>query len=137
MVDLAQQRSVAQQQQRFSHAFTVNDILAMAVGKFGNADSIAEAVGALDIYSLLSRKITSLSGGEQQRVTISMALSRPTPYLLLDEPLAAQDIESGKRISTHLKLLAQRGVGILIVAHMLEKQLAWCDTIKKLPHNFS
>jgi iron complex transport system ATP-binding protein len=130
--DLAEQRAVAQQHQRFSLSYSVNDILRMAIEKFGTQESIAEAVVALDIESLLTRKITSLSGGEQQRISIAMALAQATPYLLLDEPFAAQDTESAKRISAHLKSLAKRGIGIMIVAHMLESELSWCDTIKRM-----
>ncbi|MEI9907145.1 MAG: ABC transporter ATP-binding protein [Actinomycetota bacterium] len=129
---LAKLRAVALQNQRFSLAYSVKDILLMAIEKSGDEASIAKAVEALDISELLARKITSLSGGEQQRVCIAMALAQATPYILLDEPFAAQDIESAKRIVQHVKSLAKLGVGILIVAHMNEKELTWSDSIKRI-----
>ena len=127
--DLAKKRAVVQQNQKYLLSFTVRDLLAMAIKTSGDEKSIDEAIDALDIQGLLARKVTSLSGGEQQRVTIAMAFAQASPYLLLDEPFSAQDVESVARISQHLQTLANRGFGILLVAHMLERDLAWCDAV--------
>lgn len=130
--ELATLRAVSQQHQRFSLAFTVADVLTMAITKSGSFQSIFESVRALDIGNLVDRKVTSLSGGEQQRVSIAMALAQDTPYLLLDEPFAAQDVESSARISEHLRKLSQVGKAILVVAHKNERELAWCDELIRL-----
>lgn len=130
--ELATLRAVSQQHQRFSLAFTVREVLTMAIAKSGSSLTIFEAVGALAIESLVDRKVTSLSGGEQQRVSIAMALAQDTPYLLMDEPFAAQDVESSARISEHLRNLSQLGKAILVVAHMNERELVWCDELVRL-----
>jgi iron complex transport system ATP-binding protein len=129
---LAKLRSVSAQSQRFGLGFTVEEVLQMAITFSGSQEAIDSAVNAVNIESLLHRSVISLSGGEQQRVTIAMALAQSTPYLLLDEPFSAQDVESVARISSHLRALADGGVGILLVAHMSEVELAWCDGITRL-----
>jgi iron complex transport system ATP-binding protein len=129
---LAKLRSVSAQSQRFGLGFTVEEVLQMAITFSGSHKAIDSAVTAVNIESLLHRSVISLSGGEQQRVTIAMALAQSTPYLLLDEPFSAQDVESVARISSHLRALANEGVGILLVAHMSEAELAWCDGITRL-----
>lgn len=129
IAELATLRSVSQQHQRFTLAFTLTDLLSMATVRSGNSQSIFEAVHALEIENLMARKVTSLSGGEQQRVSIAMALAQETPYFLLDEPFAAQDVASTARIARYIQNLAQLGKGILVVAHMNERDLAWCDEL--------
>jgi ABC-type phosphate transport system ATPase subunit len=53
------------------------------------------------------------------------------PILLLDEPFAAQDVESTNRIIELLKLAASSGKTVVLVAHLPESELSWCDQIIK------
>ncbi len=130
--ELAKIRTVSAQHQRFPLAFTVYELLEMSRRFSGDKRSEEDAIAALDIQSLLARKVTSLSGGEQQRVGIAMALAQDTPYIFLDEPFAAQDLESTARIAQHLQTLASGGRAIVIVAHMTKSELAWCDQIIRI-----
>ncbi|MCX6430531.1 MAG: ABC transporter ATP-binding protein [Actinobacteria bacterium] len=130
--DLAKVRSVASQHQRFSLAYRVEEILNMSITYSGDTESISRSIDALDIHGLLPRKVTSLSGGEQQRVSIAMALSQRAKYLFFDEPFSAQDVESTERITSHLQELAAEGRAIVIVAHMPQSELSWCDQIIKI-----
>ena len=52
-----------------------------------------QAKKRLNINSLMEKKLTSLSGGELQRVTIALALSREADLYLFDEPSAFLDVE--------------------------------------------
>ena len=85
----------------------------------------------LAIAELVDRKVTQLSGGERQRVAIALAIAVDAPVLLLDEPLAAQDVESTDRIIELLKSEAKAGKTIVLVAHAPESELNWCDQIIK------
>lgn len=125
--ELAHIRSVSSQQQRFTLAYKVEEVLKMSISHAGDSESISRAVESLQIGHLLSRKVTSLSGGEQQRVSIAMALAQNALYLFLDEPFSAQDLESTERITTLLRELAIEGKAVVVVAHLSEKELSWCD----------
>ena len=121
---LARIRAVAIQNQSYSLGFTVRQIIEMA----GPAD---EVMKALALTSLADRLVTTLSGGESQRVSIATAIAQQTPVLLLDEPLAAQDVGSSKRIIELLQKLAESGVTVVVVAHSNEAELTWADKIIK------
>ncbi|HBI3768300.1 TPA: ABC transporter ATP-binding protein [Enterococcus faecalis] len=59
-----------------------------------------------------------LSGGEQQRVTISRAIAKKPKLLLCDEPTGALDYETGKQILTILQNTAREtGTTVLIITH--------------------
>ena len=62
---------------------------------------------------------------------IALAIAVDAPVLLLDEPLAAQDVESTNRIIELLKAAAKAGKTIILVAHVPEAELSWCDQIIK------
>jgi iron complex transport system ATP-binding protein len=124
---LAGMRSMVIQNQSFTLGFTVRQVIEMA----GNA---AEVMKALALTEIADRLVTTLSGGEAQRVAIAQAIAQNTPVLLLDEPLAAQDVQSRGRIIALLKDLAEQGKTIVVVAHSNETELSWVDKVIKQFH---
>jgi len=123
-LQLARIRAVAIQNQKYTLGFTVQQVIEMA----GPAEAVMQA---LDLTTLANRQVTTLSGGETQRVSIATAIAQNTPVLLLDEPLAAQDVGSRRRIIELLQKLADDGVSVVVVAHSNESELTWADKVIK------
>ena len=124
---LATLRAMAIQNQSFTLGFTVREIVQMG----GDPDDVLDALGLIEIAD---RLVTTLSGGESQRVAIAQAIAQRTPVLLLDEPLAAQDIHSRKKIIALLQQLADSGTTVVVVAHSTETELTWADKVIKQFH---
>jgi iron complex transport system ATP-binding protein len=124
---LAKIRAVAIQNQSYTLGFTVRQVIEMA----GPSTQVMQA---LELSALAHRQVTALSGGETARVSIATAIAQDTPVLLLDEPLAAQDIRSRKRIIELLQKLAEEGKTIVVVAHSSESELSWADKVIKQFH---
>ena len=124
---LAGIRSMVIQNQSFVLGFTVRQVIEMA-------GASADVMKALELTDIADRLVTTLSGGEAQRVAIAQAIAQNSPVLLLDEPLAAQDIHSRGRIIELLKDLAEKGKTIVVVAHSNETELSWADKVIKQFH---
>lgn len=89
---------------------------------YGRRDGQKLALGAvasmLEIEGLLDRAVPQLSGGERQRVALARALMSSPEVLLLDEPLAAVDVERRRRILPYLERVRDElGVPIIYVSH--------------------
>ena len=124
---LAGIRAMAVQNQSFTLGFTVQEIVEMG----GDSTDVLQALGLTEISD---RLVTTLSGGESQRVAIAQAIAQKTPVLLLDEPLAAQDPSSRKKIIALLQQLADNGTTVVVVSHSTETELAWADKVIKQFH---
>ena len=122
--ELSRIRAMAVQNQSYTLGFTVQQVIEMA-------GPSADVMEALELSALAHRQVTALSGGETARVSIAAAIAQKTPVLLLDEPLAAQDVQSRKRIIELLQKLAERGVTVVVVVHSSESELSWADKIIK------
>ena len=86
------------------------------------AIDLTSAVEALDLASLLARRTTSLSGGEQQRVAIARALLTSPRLMLMDEPLSSLDAARKREILPHIERLPQTfGVPVLYVTHNVDE----------------
>ncbi len=89
--------------QKFStdFEFTVKDIVLMGrhpyLKRFQEASEgdITAVVKAMELTGTLAfsdKKVTTLSGGEAQRVSLARALAQDTPYIILDEPINHLDV---------------------------------------------
>lgn len=73
----------------------------------------------------LDRDASTLSGGEQQRVSIGRALMVQPAALLLDEPTSALDPEVAERLmATVVRLSRERSLGVVMVTHRLSEARA-------------
>ncbi len=129
--ELSKLRSVAQQSHSYWMAYTTEEIL-----RLGHDDVPQERfnylIGKLGIESYLQQRVTTLSGGQSQRIEIARALMRELPVILLDEPFASQDLKAIAAISDLLQAERSAGRTIVLVAHARSEDLKWCDQIIEL-----
>ncbi|MCS7179079.1 MAG: ATP-binding cassette domain-containing protein [Anaerolineae bacterium] len=95
---------------------------------------VEEVMHLLDLTPLRSRKLETLSGGEQQRVAIAAALAFRPRILVLDEPTSQLDPQSAEDVLQALVRLNQEwGLTILLAEHRLERVLPYVDRLVYLP----
>ena len=91
---------------------------------------ITEALEALDISELRHREISTLSGGQKQKVVFAAILALQPEYLVLDEPTGELDPASSRQIFELLKKLnEEQGITIIIAE---QKIMLLCEFVKKL-----
>ncbi len=74
-----------------------------------------------------NRMFHTLSGGEQQRARIAMALAQQTPIVLLDEPTTFLDIAHQFEVMDMLhRINRETGLTIVMVLHELQQAAAYC-----------
>ncbi len=78
-----------------------------------------EALAIMELQNLEHTPITNLSSGEARRAWIAMTLSRNTPIVLLDEPLAGLDPRYQLRLLDALQMRASAGACVVFIAHDL------------------
>ena len=90
-----------------------------------------ELLTDLDVHHRAKAQPSSLSGGEQQRVSIARALANQPPVVLADEPTAPLDSERALGVMRILNRMAmQHQTAIIVVTHD-EKIL---PTFKRIYH---
>jgi ribose transport system ATP-binding protein len=91
---------------------------------------VQEFVNRLEIkMSSIASPVSSLSGGNQQKVVLSKALATHPSIMLLDDPTFGVDIHAKSEIVKIVEEFAVRGNGVLFVSSDLEELLLNCDRI--------
>ena len=92
-----------------------------------------ELLASLDIHDMdVHRKVGTLNVGNRQRVEIAKALSINARILIMDEPTAALTEADVERLFELVRLLKQRGVGIIYISHRLQEVFQLADRVTVL-----
>jgi rhamnose transport system ATP-binding protein len=80
-------------------------------------------------YGRLGSPMTSLSGGNQQKVVLAKWLGRRPSLLIVDEPTRGIDIATKAEVHRLLEELASEGVAVLVISSELPEVLRLADRI--------
>ena len=82
------------------------------------------------ISHLAGRRLAELSGGERQKVFLTLALAQQPQILLLDEPFSALDPAAVRELFTLLlKMKKQYQLTVVMVLHDINRALHYADRI--------
>ena len=93
----------------------------------GQAEHLGEQ---LDLkYGHIQDFVSSLSGGNQQKVALAKMLSVRPQVIFLDEPTRGVDVGAKAEIHRILRELARDGVGIVVISSELPELIGVCDRV--------
>ena len=94
---------------------------------------IAELAEELELTDLLDRPAGALSAGQKTRVALAKSLINRPAVLLLDEPTASLDPDTGDWVRSWLeRYQAQSGCTILLASHNMAEVERLCSTVLML-----
>ena len=94
------------------------------------AQRVNEMLALVKLSGYEKRRVTALSGGEQQRVALARSLAPGPQLLMLDEPLGSLDRTLREELMNELRaILKQVGVTALYVTHDQEEAFAIADRL--------
>lgn len=82
---------------------------------------IAELVEALELGSVLKKKVARLSGGYQRRLNIACALFNEPHIVIMDEPTVGIDARLRRSIVDFVKHLASQGKAVIYTSHYIDE----------------
>ncbi len=106
---------------------TIADVLQMSVTAalafFATMDKVAQPLKNLDrvglSYLTLAQPLTTLSGGELQRLKLAVELGKQGTVYLLDEPTAGLHLQDTQRLLKLFDALVAAGNSLIIIEHNL------------------
>ena len=82
-------------------------------------EASTRAAELMGISHLMDRKLSTLSGGQLQKVALACALASGAPVLLADEPTSNLDPDAIADVRRALAVLKEQGMTIIVVEHRL------------------
>lgn len=120
-------------------ADTVEDELAYTMESLGlPADvmrrRVEDTLDLLGLVELRDSAVSTLSGGQAQRVAIGAVLSAHPRVLVLDEPTSALDPAAAEDVLAAVqRLVHDLGLTVLMAEHRLERVVQYADSVLWLP----
>jgi ribose transport system ATP-binding protein len=110
--------------------------LSRVAGKGGVIDTARETAQAQRIGESLrlkaasmAHRVSSLSGGNQQKVALAKLLAVEPKVIFLDEPTRGVDVGAKAEIHSILRGLAESGVGVVVISSEMPELIGLCDRV--------
>lgn len=101
-------------------------------GKLGTEDRriIEHSINITGLMPFLDKEVSTLSGGEQQRVILARALAQNAPVMILDEPTNSLDFHyQVSLLDLERKICKENNLAVIIILHDINLAARYSDRI--------
>ena len=116
----------------FQPELTIEQLLRLYSGLYGvraTASGIADQLRDAGLGGELGKPFSKMSGGQQQRFALLIAVIHNPDLVLLDEPTSGLDPQSRRQLWGRVENLRKAGSSILLTTHSMEEAQAVCDRV--------
>ena len=131
------QMGVQLQSTGFQSELTIRQVARLYAGLYGVAmgdQDLDQALTDIGLGRELDRTTKQISGGQQQRLSLFVALIHHPTLLLLDEPTTGLDPQSRRHFWARIEQIRADGGSILLATHSMEEAQAVCDRVAIIDH---
>ena len=107
----------------------VREVLELYAAYYGIPARAEEMAARVGLDDKLDRQIAQMSGGEQQRLALALALQHDPDVLFLDEPTAGMDAFGRRILWAEVERLRDRGKTIVLTTHYIEEAERLSDRV--------
>ena len=107
----------------------VREILDLYAAYYGRKPRTAELAQRVGLEDKLERFVGKMSGGEQQRLALAIALLHDPEVVFLDEPTAGMDAFGRRILWGEVERLRRDGKTLILTTHYIEEAERLCDRI--------
>lgn len=108
---------------------TVHELISMYHGYYDQAQTPSEVLATSGLTDLAHRRVRTLSGGEQRRLELALALMAHPRVVILDEPFTGFDPQARKAARERIAALASDQVAVLMTTHDLDEAQQLADRV--------
>jgi ABC-2 type transport system ATP-binding protein len=113
---------------------TVRETLTMFRRLYDRGIEVDEIIRLCALEQIAGRNNRKISGGQQQRLLLGIALANDPEVLFLDEPTTGLDPQARRNFWDLVKSIKARGKTIVLTTHYMEEAYYLCDRIAIMDH---
>lgn len=114
----------------FSDLTVAENVAAVAAVRREPAEAAHRLLATVGLDGVAEKQASALSYSDQRKLAIARALALSPRFLLLDEPAAGMSPDEAAVLGAALRdLVAQRGIGLLLVEHNMDLVMSVCQRL--------
>lgn len=132
--EIRERIGVTLQETRFPEKATVRETLQLFRSFYRHGSSPDEALARVALEPKADSYVETLSGGQQRRLAVAVALVGDPELMFLDEPTTGLDPQSRRQLWDVIRDLRAQGRTILLTTHYMDEAERLCDRVAIIDH---
>jgi ABC-2 type transport system ATP-binding protein len=117
------------QQSQMHPELTVRETIELFAGYYPNSRDVAETIDQVGLTEKAQTRVVRLSGGQQRRLDVALALIGDPELLFLDEPTTGFDPSARRRAWDVVASLRDLGKTVFLTTHYMDEAQALADRV--------
>ena len=127
--ELKERLGVSLQSTALPERITAREALALFASFYRWRANLEELLALVSLEEKANTRFNAMSGGQQQRLAVALALVNDPAVVILDEPTAGLDPQARRELHNVIARLREQGKTIMLTTHYIEEAEKLCDRV--------